>query len=516
MKVFLLHQDRDFDPGAAPPWNEAALIQDLELNTLFDAMAQGDTFLRAVVQQAILSSLTDPAILLYRQAVLRDCLANRGIVWAIYRVAVEAIEAESKQHLGIFSNHPEAILQRSVTVVQLFVKALKTIRSIADGHVQTFTSAGFLRLFRMLDTDMDDDYFARVQEHLRALRFRHGVLVSARLGRGNVGIDFILRKPHSPPGNWLTRLLGQGPPSYVFHVHPRDESGARALSELKQRGINPAANALAQSADHILSFLRVLRTELAFYLGCVNLNEQLARIGMPTCMPVPLPSQQRSLTCQGLYDVGLALNTKRRVVGNDVHAEEKSLIVVTGANQGGKSTFLRSIGLAQLMMQCGLFVPAHVFHANVCDSVVTHYKREEDRGMRSGKLDEELARMSAIVDRLTPNALILFNESFAATNEREGSEIARQIALALSERGIKLLFVTHLYEFAHALCGAGLAGTLFLRAERRADGERTFRMVEGEPQRTSHGEDLYRRIFGVRLAEARKAEAKERRLSPAV
>ena len=267
MKVFLLHQDRDFDPGAAPPWNEAALIQDLELNTLFDAMAQGDTFLRAVVQQAILSSLTDPAILLYRQAVLRDCLANRGIVWAIYRVAVEAIEAESKQHLGIFSNHPEAILQRSVTVVQLFVKALKTIRSIADGHIQTFTSAGFLRLFRMLDTDMDDDYFARVQEHLRALRFRHGVLVSARLGRGNVGIDFILRKPHSPPGNWLTRLLGQGPPSYVFHVHPRDESGARALSELKQRGINPVANALAKSADHILSFLRVLRTAPDFYLA---------------------------------------------------------------------------------------------------------------------------------------------------------------------------------------------------------------------------------------------------------
>jgi DNA mismatch repair ATPase MutS len=53
----------------------------------------------------------------------------------------------------------------------------------------------------------------------------------------------------------------------------------------------------------------------------------------------------------------------------------------------------------------------------------THYKREEDTAMESGKFDEELSRMSTIVDELTPDAMVLFNESFAATNEREGSEI---------------------------------------------------------------------------------------------
>ena len=84
------------------------------------------------------------------------------------------------------------------------------------------------------------------------------------------------------------------------------------------------------------------------------------------------------------------------------------------------------------MMQCGMFVPAVSFSANICNGVFTHFKREEDAAMKSGKLDEELGRMSLIVDQVKPNAIVLFNEFFAATNEREGSEIARQIVYGLT------------------------------------------------------------------------------------
>ncbi len=69
------------------------------------------------------------------------------------------------------------------------------------------------------------------------------------------------------------------------------------------------------------------------------------------------------------------------------------LLIITGANQGGKSTFLCAVGLAQVMMQCGMFVAAESFSANVCDGIYTHYKREEDASMRSGKLDEERANV---------------------------------------------------------------------------------------------------------------------------
>lgn len=113
------------------------------------------------------------------------------------------------------------------------------------------------------------------------------------------------------------------------------------------------------------------------------------------------------------------------------------------------------------------------------------------------KLKAELRRMSHIVDDVTPNSMLLFNESFAATNEREGSEIARQITSALVEKGIKVFFVTHLYEFAHGLHARKMKNAIFLRAERMTDGARTFRLVEGAPLQTSYGEDLYEKVFNA-------------------
>ena len=182
-------------------------------------------------------------------------------------------------------------------------------------------------------------------------------------------------------------------------------------------------------------------------------------------------------------------------MGNAADAAGKNLTIVTGANQGGKSSILRGIGLAQMMMQCGMFVGAEAFNAELCTALFTHYRREEDATMKSGKLDEEPARMSEIVDRIAPNSMLLFNESFAATNEREGSEIAKQIVLAMLEKHIKIFFVTHLHEFARGLYDRKNEDALFLRAERMADGTRTFRLREGEPLEASYGEDLYSQIF---------------------
>jgi DNA mismatch repair ATPase MutS len=170
--------------------------------------------------------------------------------------------------------------------------------------------------------------------------------------------------------------------------------------------------------------------------------------------------------------------------------------MITGANRGGKSTFLRSVGQAQLMMQCGMFVAAGAYRASPCAGLFTHFKREEDSSMRSGKLDEELGRMSEIVNAARPGSMVLANESFASTNEREGSEIARQIVRALTESGVRVLYVTHLYDLAHSFFVQNLDSALFLRAEREEDARRTFKVVEAEPLPTSYGEDLYKQIFG--------------------
>ncbi len=496
MKAFLMYRDRDFDLQRTLPPHERALTQDLELQTLFNAMALGDKFLFEVVKKVVLSGLhTDLDTICYRQHILQDCLKNASIVRDMYTIAVEAIESEKKNFWGFFRDYPDAILRRSIEVLHLFVGMLKKLRQIADEHAATFESEGFTAFFAMLNKELGDDYFASVQIHLRALQFRDGVLMSAQLGRGNKGINYVLRQPQDKKQSWIGRVFAEKPPAYTFSIDDRDESGARALSDLKNRGINLVANALAQSTDHILSFFTMVRTELAFYVGCLNLHGQLAQKGEPMSFPLPVAPGERRHALKGLYDICLALTMKQHVVGNDLSASGKDLVIITGANQGGKSTFLRSIGLAQLMMQCGMFVPAESFCANVCEGLFTHYKRKEDATMKSGKLDEELSRMSHIVDKITSHAMVLLNESFAATNEREGSEIARQIMCALLEKRIQVFFVTHLYEFAHGFYDTKMANTMFLRAERQPDGRRTFKLIEGEPLQTSYGEDVYKRIF---------------------
>ena len=202
------------------------------------------------------------------------------------------------------------------------------------------------------------------------------------------------------------------------------------------------------------------------------------------------------LSARGLYDPCLSLTTPERAVGNDLTADGKSLVIVTGANQGGKSTLLRAVGLAQLMTQAGLYAPAESLDTAICRGLFTHYPREEDATMTSGKLDEELARMSRIADTIGPDAFLLCNESFASTNEREGSELAGAVLRAMVESGIRVVFVTHLFHLVQELYGERSGSTLFLRAERLPDGHRTFKLTEGEPQPSSHGEDLYQRIFG--------------------
>jgi hypothetical protein len=495
MKAFLMYKDRDFDTNRPLPWNEQSLMQDLELDVLFTAIASGDEFLFDVAKKAVLTGIrNDPEIILYRQNVLKDCLKNPTIARNIYDVALRAIESEKKIYWGLLCRHPAAILDRSVEVLQILVSALKKLRSIADEYSEQFVSDGFATLFAMLKRELSDEYFAMVEGHLKALKFRDGVLISAGLGKGNKGVHYVLRRPYNLKPSLLERIFGGKAPLYSCTLADRDEAGARALSELRDRGINDVANALAQSCDHILSFFNMLRTELAFYIGCLNLNEQLSRMEEPVCFPIPMEAEERKHSGKGIYDVCLALTRKQKVVGNELNADDKGLVMITGANQGGKSTFLRSIGLAQLMMQSGMFVPAESFRASVCDNIFTHYKREEDAAMSSGKLDEELSRMNDIVNHISPNSMLLFNESFAATNEREGSEIAGQITAALIEEHLRVFFVSHLYEFAHSFYEKKLGNAIFLRAVRQDDGKRTYKLIEGKPLQTSYGKDLYIKI----------------------
>ncbi len=494
MKAHLLFEDQDFDFSAELPAGSEDLIQDLELSTVLGAMAGGDKFLLDISTRVLLATLTDPETIRYRQAILANCIAKPDIIRQMYAIAVAALE-DKRRAWGFWSSHnPASILSGAVNQLDVLIVRLRELRQVADNHASEFSAEGLTRLLNSLQRDLDDDYFQTLTGHLKQLRFRGGELMSAQLGRDNSGINYVLRSG-DPRRGWKERIGIEPRSVYSFTIPPRDHAGGEALQDITNRGINLVASAAAQSADHVSSYLTMLRAELGFYVSCLNLHDRLSARGHPLAFPAPSPWDSPEFSCADLRDASLALRADR-VVGNHVDADGKSLVIITGANSGGKSTFLRSVGLAQTMMQCGMFVTAQSLRASLCRQIFTHFIREEDAEMISGRLDEELKRISTIADRIGPHCLMLFNESFAATNEREGSEIGRQVVRALMEAGVRVFFVTHQFDFADSFHRQRSASALFLRAPRQPDGQRTFKIAVADPLPTSYGQDIYYRIGG--------------------
>ena len=284
MKVLLMDPTRPLDLEATPPANAEQLIGDLELETLFGAMAAGDRFLYQVARAAILGSvaITDPSVIIYRQRVLADTVAHPDVIDRIYAIAVEAIAGE-RNIWGFAHPSPESLLSRSLKRLDLFMDKLKELLDVADQHADAFESDGFRRLFSMLV----DQLPSRIFRHGRRLRSRS--CASRRCLSARSSAPATRRS--------TTRCGRRGPRACVtdcrrfanrglsFQVADRDEAGARAIGELRARAINDTANAVAQSADHILAFFCSLRTELAFYLGVGNLQRHLSELGQPTCIP---------------------------------------------------------------------------------------------------------------------------------------------------------------------------------------------------------------------------------------
>ncbi|MDR7542696.1 MAG: DNA mismatch repair protein MutS [Armatimonadota bacterium] len=490
-----------FNPHAGFPWNAEDLERDLALIPLLDAMARGDDWVFEVSRRVLLEAVQgDLDTILYRQCVLADCLRQPAVVRHLYALAVEATEPLRGHYLGVLSRYPDWVLRDSRETMTKLLGPLRKLRDLAEFHARHFGAQAWTTFFAMVQQNLGGDYLTAVERHLHDLTFPHGLLFSAELGPANKGTHYRLHRTSARRRAWIDwwkNLFEEHPATYRFELSPRDEAGVQALAELRNRATASAADALGQAANHVRDFFTMLRAELAFYIGCLNLHESLTRKGYPTSLPLPSPASERRLSFQGLHDVTLALTLDSPVVPNDLYANRKNLLIITGPNSGGKSTFLRTIGTALLMMQAGMIVPVRSFHASLCRGLFTHFKREEDVEMRSGKFDEELRRMSEIIDHVRPDSVILLNESFAATNEREGSEIARQVLRALADLGVRIVFVTHLFDLARSLHRQQLDEALFLRAERLPDGRRTYRILEGEPLATSHGEDVYRRVFGM-------------------
>ena len=169
----------------------------------------------------------DLSIVLYRQNIFKDCLKNPSIVRDIRDLSVEAIDSVKKSWWCFSSKYSSTILHGSIDVLQMFVTMLKKLRRVADESAVRFDSEGFTTSFAMIKRELGDEHFVSVQNHLKELKFHKGFFISAELGRGNRGTNYVLHKPPSQKRSWLKRIFGKKQPPCTFKLHPRIDDAMR-------------------------------------------------------------------------------------------------------------------------------------------------------------------------------------------------------------------------------------------------------------------------------------------------
>ena len=258
-----------------------------------------------------------------------------------------------------------------------------------------------------------------------------------------------------------------------------------------EKGIMPliapyAAAVIAELNRHILAFCASLSKQLAFYIACMEIIRFMEGKNIKTVYPDFIPAS--GVKAKNLYDFGLLVyktDSEHLFVANDIDACGSAVYLISGANQGGKTTFLKSVGIAQLFAQAGLKVPAEAYECPVFNNFFSHFPKDEDEDLNFGKLAEELTRIKKDIRLIADNALVLLNESFATTTETEGYEIAADLLRALSRTGSKIFFVTHNYQLLkkqHEV-SKSLSGEIksLVVSQGGTPAERTYKIIEGEP-----------------------------------
>jgi hypothetical protein len=216
------------------PGIEADLKRDLALETLVVAMANGDPIVFEVVQKALLAGVGESLeTIAYRQAAVRDAIRNPATMRQFYALAQEALQRYRKVWPR-YREYRSGTLDTAVEHMAIFVDVLKRLRDLADRNAGALQSEAFLNLCRMLARELDDAYFRLIDSHLERLKFRNGVLVTAGLGKGLKGANYVLRRPLKPSGSWFARMFTPGPVGY--QPSPGAERRGRRQGDVRAAG----------------------------------------------------------------------------------------------------------------------------------------------------------------------------------------------------------------------------------------------------------------------------------------
>jgi len=507
-------------------------IADLQLSEVIAAivgagapagrLAARERFTRDVVTEL----QCDPDIIAYRQAILADLIDNPQLRGRLEE-ALPALETlgeapRSERYRPTAEPDVERVARRLADLELLVDGVVRLTDALQDAGV---ASAGFRTLRCELDHVRRAPEFTSLERELPKLRATLAQVRSVTVGV-NLGPDLAPESatllelgtaPIEGRRGLLSRLLGGSSGNEGLTPLQRGERGplgrpnelVRDLRHLLGQVVGPVQVSLERFTRVSADAVSQLGAELALLLGAARLFERLRYAGLPVCRPECAAGDERCTELVDAYELGLALRmlaNAQSIVTNPVRFDGRigRVWVLTGPNRGGKTTYIRAIGLAQVLFQVGLYVPASSARLSPADAIFTHFPSREETRTGLGRLDLEAERLAAIFHQATPRSLILLNEALSGTSALEALDLARGLVRGLRLLGARAIYVTHLHELASSVeeinattPGDGTVASLL--ADAAEDGEhsdsatlrrRTYRMVPRPPRGVSFAAEI--------------------------
>jgi len=538
----------DAPPRALTPRLSEQAAADLDLETTVNALSAGHGHAREI--RAILLHLSDdPAVIRYRQDVIDDLLAHpelaRGLDDLLPRLA-------ELSHYRFFARPGQTPLHEVVwRVGQLeayveCVQGLGAIFAAVDGALRAEAWRCLREQVARIEGDpLFQTLAAELPDLVASVRNIASVTIGVNLDDQLRPVEATLlsvnrKKFRGMASSLLGTLFGKNAPSAEWEgiaplhsVPPKTAATAygpvgidldnpmlyplfRDLANVLKQASRPVAAALQRYAHVSSRALGDLAGELAFYLGAVDLMARLRAAGLPLCRPEILPAEARVCIASETANLNLALrllasdpeaDLAAAIVLNDICFDDAGRVfILTGPNQGGKTTYTQGVGLLHVLAQAGLPVPGTAAQISPADAIFTHFPLEEQPDSGAGRLGEEASRLSTLFERATRHSLVLLNESLSSTSFSESLYLARDVVRILRLMGVRALYATHLHELAADVDvlnadpgGESTVGSLVSLAAPAQDGgpvQQTYRIVPGPPRGLSYARDIAAR-YGI-------------------
>jgi DNA mismatch repair ATPase MutS len=462
---------------------------------------------------------TDPEVIRYRMDTFRDMLENESISKTLNRLIPILGDIMELRRLEADSGEAASYLS-SITEIELYISSIDTLHAGLSMVRQNLKGKALTSLADRIAELADSEYYRELNEKLNELTNRVrdvksvtvGVNLDAQLRPCEAGVLSINPEPFRS-GDVLEKILRlnfkDDEYTCIAQLVPfgkkQTENQKTALSLAFTSAINDVYKTSLRSWKKIVQayvlentdFLLNLMPEIEFFVKGTDFLRTLRDKGCALCTPDIRPMEEHTFTAKELYNPCVALKITDPIVTNDLDFDEKATIyVITGPNRGGKSVITCAAGQAQVMLQLGMFIPAEEAAISPVDAIFTHFPSGADDTIDKGRLGEECDRLREIFDVITPESLVLMDESFSSTGAYEASYIAAEVLSALSYVGCRCIFSTHLHQLAAELdsinekaakSGGAPIDTLVAGME---TGQRSFKILRKKPDGKSYARDI--------------------------